>query len=78
MQDGKEAKAFLQANPKDRNLMVFDASMTRQSIGVDEQKNDLQSAQKEGRRENRTESMNNDQKAETEGERKTKRPRMSM
>ncbi|MEO7988613.1 MAG: hypothetical protein ABI663_03670 [Chryseolinea sp.] len=36
--DGKEEKMFLEANPKDRNVIVYDASMKKQFQGVKEHK----------------------------------------
>lgn len=36
--DGKEEKMFLEANPKDRNVIVYDSSMKKQFQGVKEHK----------------------------------------
>lgn len=36
--DGQEEKMFLEANPKERNLIVYDSHMTRQFQGIKEHK----------------------------------------
>ena len=36
--DGKEEKMFLEANPKDRNVIVYDSEMKKQFQGIKEHK----------------------------------------
>lgn len=75
---GKEEKAFLEANPKDRNIILYDGNMVKQNQGVREHKGESQGQQQGEKAESKPESTKKDQKAEPEGEKKTKGRKMSV
>lgn len=74
---GKEEKAFLEANPKDRNVILYDAAMTKQNQGVREHKTESV-GQQEGKREGKSEAVSKEQKAEPDPEKKTRGRKMSV
>lgn len=70
---GKEEKAFLEANPKERNVNVYDPNMVKQNQGVRQHKGESQEQKSE-----KTESNKKEQKAEPEPEKKAKGRKMSV
>ncbi len=67
---GKEEKAFIEANPKDRSITIYDSNMIRQSQGVREHKGE---SKQEGQ--SKSENPKQEQKNEPEPEEKKARTR---
>lgn len=73
----KEEKAFLEANPKERNVIVYDAYMIKQNQGVRQHKGESQE-QKNEQKEGKPESNKKEQKTEPEPHKKAKSRKMSV
>lgn len=75
----KDEKMFLEANPKERNVIVYDDSMRRQFQGIKEHKEEKNEV-KEGKEESNTQKQKPAEKKDDSepGERKTKGRKMSV
>lgn len=74
--DGKEEKMFLEANPKDRNVIVYDSAMKKQFQGVKEhkgEKSDMKESNGQEQSSQKQKSEKSELKEEPEGKRKGKR-----
>lgn len=65
--DGKEEKMFLEANSKDRNVIVYDSSMKKQFQGIRAHKREV-TGMKEGNTQEASSRKRNDGKIDTEDE----------
>ena len=73
----KEEKMLLEANPKERNVIVYDDSMRRQFQGIKEYKGEKNEV-KESKEESNTQSKSKEKTEDSEpGERKSKGRKMS-
>ena len=81
--ENREAKWFVEANPKDRNVNVYDENMRKQFQGIrqgkSEGKSESQSQSTEGEKQNQKESMKSALKSEDEpGQKQKKKKGMSV
>jgi hypothetical protein len=79
LRNDKEEKMFLEANPKDRNVIVYDESMRKQFQGIKEFREEKKEV-KEGKEESNSQKQKPKDKADDAevGERKSKSRKMSV
>jgi hypothetical protein len=79
--DGKEEKMFLEANPKERNVIVYDSSMKKQFQGVKEHKGekaDVNKSQDDNSSEKKKSDKKDVQEESDTKEKKSKGRKMSV
>jgi hypothetical protein len=73
--DGRDVKMYVEANPKDRNVNVYNETMQKQFQGIKEHKGEAQAKEKDTGQDNKKEKK---EKVEDTRESKTKGRRMSV